>query len=335
MKKLGSTFFFIACFLQAIIAQEAAVVLAGNAQGTTYHITYFDSLSRNYQNDIDHLLVNFDKSVSTYLPNSIISRINTNDSKVRADTYFIACFKKAKEVWKNTDGAFDPTVYPLVNAWGFGPGKKIKIEQSKIDSILQFVGFDLIELIGNKVIKKEPRIALDFNAFAQGYSVDVVGDFLISKGVINFIVEIGGEVYAKGKKPTGENWTVGIEMPIDNQSSENPLKAIVKLEGLAIATSGNYRKYTLIDGVKYAHHIDPKTGYPTKNNLLSASIFAKDCISADANATGVLVMGLEKAKVFLSTHPELQAYLIYSDEKGHFQVYETPGLKEILTEVTE
>lgn len=326
---------YLLFFTTAVYCQTEPVKIEGEAQGTTYHITYFDAQNRNLQPEIDKILQDFDLSVSTYIPNSIISRINSNEKNVIVDNYFKACFKKAKEVWKNTNGAFDPTVYPLVNAWGFGPGRKQKIEKSKIDSILKFVGFQLIELKGNKVVKKDSRVALDFNAFAQGYSVDVVSDFLNSKGITAYIVEIGGEVYAKGQKPNGKNWTIGIEKPIDNKESENPFKAIVKLENLAIATSGNYRRFIIEDGVKYVHHIDPKTGYPTKNNLLSASIFAKECITSDANATGVLVLGLEKAKVFLTNHPELQAYLIYSDEKGKYQVYETPGIKEIVSEASE
>lgn len=316
----------------SIYAQQEPVKIEGEAQGTTYHISYFDKNNRDFKPEIVQILKDFDLSVSTYIPNSIISKINSNQQHVEVDKYFIACFKKAKEVWKNTDGAFDPTVYPLVNAWGFGPGKKQKIEPKKIDSILKFVGFDLIKLKGKHIVKKDPRVQLDFNAFAQGYSVDVVSDFLNSKGIASYVVEIGGEVYAKGKKNDGSNWTVGIEKPIDNKESTNDLKALVSLENLAIATSGNYRRFIIEDGVKYAHHIDPKTGYPTKNNLLSASIFAKECISSDANATGVLVMGLEKAKLFLTEHPELQAYLIYSDEKGNYQEYETSGLKSILKE---
>lgn len=325
-------FYSISLFSQQV---QEPVKIEGEAQGTTYHITYFDSQNRDFQPEIVQLLKDFDLSVSTYIPNSIISRINSNEKNVIVDKYFIACFNKAKEVWKNTYGAFDPTVYPLVNAWGFGPEKKQKVEKAKIDSILKFVGFQLIQLKGNTVIKKDPRVALDFNAFAQGYSVDVVSEFLNSKGITAYIVEIGGEVYAKGRKPDGKNWTIGIEKPIDNKESENPIKAIVKLENLALATSGNYRRFIIEDGIKYAHHIDPKTGYPTKNNLLSASIFAKECISSDANATGVLVLGLKKAKVFLQKHPELQAYLIYSDDKGNYQVYETPGLKAIISEVEE
>ena len=316
-------------------AQNTPIKFEGIAQGSTYHITYFDERNRDFQPEIEKILKDFDLSVSTYIPNSIISKINSNQKHVVVDKYFTACFKKAKEIWKNTDGAFDPTVYPLVNAWGFGPGKKQNIAKEKIDSILKFVGFQLIELKGNKVIKKDRRVSLDFNAFAQGYSVDVVSDFLNSNGITSYMVEIGGEVYAKGKKPNGDNWKIGIEKPIDNKESQNPLKAIVKLENLAIATSGNYRRYTIEDGIKYAHHLDPKTGYPTKNNLLSASIFAKECISSDASATGVLVMGLEKAKEFLTKHPELQAYLIYSDDNGNFQVYQTDGLNSILTEAEE
>lgn len=335
MKKISYTLSLIFFYATVMYSQQDPIRFGGNAQGSTYHITYFDSLNRDFQPQIEKILADFDKSVSTYIPNSIISRINSNQKNVTVDKYFIACFNKAKEVWKNTDGAFDPTVYPLVNAWGFGPGKKQKIEKHIIDSILKFVGFNLIELKGNKIIKKDPRVALDFNAFAQGYAVDVVSEFLNTKKIKCYIVEIGGEVYAKGKKPNGSNWTIGIEKPIDNKESENPLKAIVKLENLAIATSGNYRRFIIEDGVKYAHHLDPKTGYPTKNNLLSASLFAKECISSDANATGVLVMGLEKAKEFLKIHTELQAYLIYSDDKGNYQVYETPGLKDIVTEAEE
>jgi FAD:protein FMN transferase len=331
---MKNKFSYIILLLSSLVfSQNEAIKLEGKAQGTTYHITYYDDLNRNLKPEIEKILVEFDKSVSTYLSTSIISRINSNEENIKVDKYFKACFNKAKEVWKNTNGAFDPTVYPLVNAWGFGPEKKQKIEQRKIDSILKFVGFDLIQLKGNKIVKKDPRVQLDFNAFAQGYSVDVVSEFLNSKKIHSYLVEIGGEVYAKGKKPDNSNWTVGIEKPIDNKETENPLKAIIKLENLGIATSGDYRRFTIENGIKYAHHINPKTGYPTKNNLLSATVFSKECITSDASATGILVMGIEKAKLFLNSHPEIQAYLIYSDENGDYQVYETSGLKSILIEV--
>ena len=310
---------------------QKQVVLEGYAQGTTYHIQYIDVKGKNYQKKINQLLINFEKSVSTYQVNSVISKVN-NNQKVRLDSYFTTCFVKAKEIYKSTSGAFDPTVAPLVNAWGFGPQKKQEISSHLIDSLLQFVGFDLIELKENKIIKKDPRIALDFNAFAQGYSVDVVADFLRKKGVSSFIVEIGGEVYAQGKQLNDENWIIGIEEPIDNQTSGNPFKAILRLDGKAIATSGNYRRYFIENGVKYVHHIDPKTGYPTKNNLLSASVISTSCLNSDATATGLLVMGLEKAINYLKNHKELEAYLIYTDEKGNYMSYITLGFAYLIIE---
>jgi len=308
------------------------IKINGKAQGTTYHITYIDNYERDFQYEIDKLLMDFDYSVSTYNPNSIITKVNNNIG-VEVDKYFINCFNKAKEVWKNTDGAFDPTVLPLTNIWGFGPGKKSTIEKTKIDSILKFVGFDLIELKERKIIKKDPRVALDFNAFAQGYSVDIIAHFLDAKKIKSYSVEIGGEIFAKGVDLKNDFWKIAIEEPIDNKFSLNPTRAIVELNNKAISTSGNNRRYIIENGIKYAHHLDPRTGYPTKNNLLSASIIANDCISSDANATGVLVMGLEKAKLFLANHSELQAYLIYSDEQGNNKVYMTSGLNSILQEV--
>ena len=310
--------------------QLESASIEGPTQGTSYHITYLDTKHRNLQPEIEKLLVDFDFSVSTYNPYSIITRVNQNDKDVKIDKYFKTCFKKAKEVWKNTNGAFDPTVLPLTNVWGFGPGKKTEIEKVKIDSILQFVGFDLIKLKGNKIVKKDARVALDFNAFAQGYSVDVVSHFLNKKGIKSYIVEIGGEVYAKGTDLNGKIWTVNLEEPKDNKEAINNTFALATLNNSAMSTSGNNRRYFIENGIKYAHHLDPKTGYPAKNNLLSVSLFSKDCITTDANATGILVMGLEKAKVFLHNHPELEAMIIYSDDKGNYQYYKTNGIKNIL-----
>jgi len=292
-----------------MVSKQEPIIINGQAQGTTYHIVYYDQKERNFKAEIEEILKAFDASLSTYIPTSIISKINTNQPNVQVDAYFITCFKKAKEIWKDTHGAFDPTVYPLVNAWGFGPGKKLNVKQTQIDSILKFVGFEKIELQGNKVLKKDPRVSLDFNAFAQGYSVDVVAQFLSSKGLSSFLVEIGGEVYARGQKPNGKYWTVGIEKPMDNKESQNPFKVVVKLKNRSLATSGNYRKFIVENGVKYAHSINPKTGYPSKNNLLSASVFAADCITSDATATAIMVMGLEKGIAYLKAHPNVQAYL--------------------------
>ena len=332
MKNIKYTLLFTATIITSspLFSQVESASIEGNTQGTTYHITYLDTKHRNLQPEIEKLLVDFDFSVSTYNPFSIITRVNQNDKDVKVDHYFKACFRKAKEVWKNTDGAFDPTVLPLTNAWGFGPGRKLTIEKSIIDSILKFVGFNLIELKGNRIVKKDPRVALDFNAFAQGYSVDVVAHFLDKKGIKSYIVEIGGEVYAKGTDLNGTIWTVNLEEPKDNKEAINKTIAIAKLYNSAISTSGNNRRYFIENGIKYAHHLDPKTGYPAKNNLLATTVFAKNCITTDANATGILVMGLEKSKLFLENHPELEAFLIYSDETGTYNYYKTNGIKNII-----
>lgn len=326
MKAILLSLLFL-CTFSAVEGQTESIYLEGFAQGTSYHITYLDNRGRNFQKDIDRLLRRFDRSVSTYQSNSLISKINHNQFYWRTDPYFNACFKKAKEIWALTEGAFDPTVYPLVNAWGFGPEKKNSIEQSKIDSLLSFVGFDKIELKRGRITKSDPRVSLDFNAFAQGYSVDLVSDLLLSKGISSFVVEIGGEVFAHGQRD-GLPWYIGLEQPIENKTNVNPLNVIFQIENIGVATSGNYRKFTVENGVKIVHHIDPRTGKPTSNQLLSASIFTDQCISSDALATAVLVMGLEKAKLFLAAHPEIQAYLIYSDVDGKYQVFITPKLME-------
>jgi FAD:protein FMN transferase len=312
--------------------QSQPVSLSGYTQGTTYSIKYYDNKNRNFKTDIEQILKDFDKSASTYDSSSVISRINKNDPDVVVDSYFRACYLKAMEVSKNTDGAFDITVGPLVRIWGFAMKKKGKVDSIMIDSLLKFVGYNLIELKGDKVIKKDPRVTLDFNAIS-GYSVDIIANFLLSKKINSFIIEIGGEVYAKGKKPDGDYWKVGIEKPDDNPNSANPLTAIVKLENMALSTSGNYRKFFVENGVRYSHEINPQTGYSAHNTLLSASVFASDCITADAYATAFMVMGAEKTISFLEIHPELQAYLIYSDELGKYIIYRSPGLEKVIDEV--
>lgn len=306
--------------------------ISGPAQGTTFHISYSDKKNRNFEKEVFQLLEKFDLSVSTYNPNSIISKVNRNVAGVKLDDYFITCFVKAKEIWTLTNGAFDPTVYPLVNAWGFGPEKKSQIEQHKIDSLLQFVGFDKIQLVDNKIIKTDPRVQLDFNAFAQGYSVDVLAQYFIKKGVEDFVVEIGGEVYAHGLAANHEKWRVAIEQPIENKTDKNAAQVVIELQNKGVATSGNYRRFTEVDGKKIVHHIDPRTGYPTANNLLSASVFCNQTLDSDALATGFLVMGLENAKLFLEKHPEIQVFFIYADEQGKYQVFMT---KEVMNWIAQ
>ena len=335
MRKIIIFLGFFTSITLSVNAQNEAVKISGIAQGTTYHITYYDQKNRNFKTEIDKLLSDFDKSVSLYDSTSIISRVNNNDKKVVLDKFFKQCFNKSMEVSKATEGAFDATVGPLVNGWGFSFKKKARMDSAMVDSLLKFIGYQLVELKAGKVIKKDPRIKLDFNALAQGYSVDLVSELLNAKKIANYIVEIGGEVYAKGHKPNGDHWKVGIEKPIDNTEGDNPLKAIVKIENKALNTSGNYRKFYIENGIRYSHEINPKTGYPAHNNVLSATVLAADCMTADAYATAFMVMGLEKSIAFLALHQELSAYLIYAKESGVYKIFESEGLKNIVTEADE
>jgi len=332
MNKTILIFFYFFSFISPSFSQDEAIKINGLAQGTTYHITYFDKKNRNFKPEIDKLLSDFDKSVSLYDTASIISRVNNNDKNVVLDRYFMHCYNKSMEVSKATDGAFDVTVGPLVNGWGFSFKGKARMDSAMVDSLLHFIGYPLVEMKKGKIIKKDPRVKLDFNALAQGYSVDLVADLLNSKNVSNYIVEIGGEVYAKGKKSNGDYWKVGIEKPIDNPAEDNPLKAIVRIENKALNTSGNYRKFYIENGVRYSHEINPKTGYPAHNSLLSATVLADNCMTADAYATAFMVMGLEKTIKFLEVHPELSAYLIYAAVKGEYGIFESLRLKNIVTE---
>ncbi|NVO01968.1 MAG: FAD:protein FMN transferase [Bacteroidetes bacterium] len=335
MKKTIIIFCLLSSFSTHLFSQKEPVRINGRAQGVAYNITYFDKKNRDFTTEIEKLLKDFDKSVSLWDSTSIISRVNNNDKNVILDDYFKVCFNKCLEVSKATDGAFDCTVGPLVKGWGFSFKKKAKMDSTMVDSLLKFIGYQYVEMKDGKIIKKDNRITLDFNALAQGYSVDLVSKLLESKKISSYLVEIGGEVFARGKKPNGDNWKVGIEKPIDNPDGNNPLKAIARIEDKAFNTSGNYRKFYIENGIRYSHEINPKTGYPAHNSLLSATVLANDCMTADAYATAFMVMGLEKSITFLSEHSELMAYLIYSDEKGNYKVFQSDGLNKIITDAVE
>ena len=304
----------------------------GSAQGTYYAVTYYDAQGRNLQNEIENLLNEFDLVASMWVENSIISKVNRNEPDVDVGEIFTALFEMSKNVNAESDGAFDPTIGPLVNAWGFGFTDRMKVDQHVVDSLLPFIGFDKVSLEEFKIVKSDPHIQFDFNAIAQGYSVDLVGKFLEEKGIQNYLIDIGGEVLGKGKKPSGESWKLGIEKPADNAKYGEGLKAIVYLNNKAMATSGNYRKFYVEDGIRYSHTIDPKTGYPVQHSLLSVSVLADDCAMADAWATTFMVSGLEKSKILLNNEKGLEAYFIYSGQNGELQTYYTKGFKKILVE---
>ena len=321
------------------------LILDGFTQGTTYHIIYKQPFSpglflnrniHNYQEEIDSLLMEFDMSLSAYLPESVISRINNNDKDVKVDSMFSKVFYKAKSVNELSDGAFDITVGPLVNAWGFGTELRAKIDSALIDSLMQFVGMDKVRIEKKRVIKSDPGVILDVNGIAQGYSVDVVAGFLRKRGIKSYLVEIGGEIGAAGTKKRGTPWKVGVDKPYDyNFIPGQDLQAILALEDISMATSGNYRKFFEENGVKYSHSIDPKTGYPVRHNLLSVTVTAPDCMSADAFATAFMIMGLEKSAKLVKKLDGIEAYFIYSDDKGDFCTEFTDGFREIIVDIND
>jgi len=301
--------------------------IEGKTMGTSYHITYFDLQGRNFQNSVDSLLGVVNNSINTYDPTSEVSLFNKSSVGIAIKLpYLYAPVRKAEEIFSASAGAFDPTVMPLVNAWGFGPGKQLNPDSLQIDSIKAFVGFEKIRLKEDSIVKLDPRVQLDFGGIGQGYGADVITDFLRSKGITNMLIELGGEGMAVGKNlKTNKQWEIGILDP--NSTVENQyFKAYVSLTDKSFTTSGNYFNYREINGKKYSHTIDPDTGYPASRAILSASIFAKDCSTADAWGTAFMVMGHEKAIELLKVHPELEVLLIYSTPDGKMETYLTPSL---------
>lgn len=308
--------------------------IQGEAQGSTYSIKYIASEEKVTKNQIDSLLTAFDLSLSTYRPDSKISKINAGDSTVVVDDFFTETFQLSNQIYKETNGLFDPTIGVLVNAYGFGPNKKHQdLALKQIDSLLQFVGFNKIALNANKTIsKKYKETFIDFNAIAQGYSVDVVVNYLKSKGIENAIVEIGGELFALGKNTIdNKNWVVGIDDPLQ-KPEERSLIAKVNLENLGMATSGNYRKVMIDEktGKKFVHIINPKTGLAQKNNVLSATVLSKSSGLSDGYATAFMLMSLEESKVFLQKHPELYVMLLYSDSANKMQQFTTENFNSLI-----
>ncbi len=306
----------------------------GETMGTTYSLKYHDPGKRSHKNAIDSLLVAINQDLSTYIDDSHISVFNKKETRTHKGTpHFNKVFMKAKEIYQKTDGAFDPTVMPLVNYWGFGytPKKPVtEVDEAKVKELMNSVGFEKIVAPKFGVYAKlNEGTQLDFSAIAKGYGVDVIADFLDGKSIESYMVEIGGEVRTKGKNPHGEWWLMGINTPSEDASTRD-LQAKVQLQNKALATSGNYRNFHEVNGKKYAHTINPKTGFPEANTLLSASIFANDCMTADAYATACMVMGIDPAFELVNTNPNLEGYFIYSDDTGNMQVKKTKGLEQFL-----
>ena len=316
-----------------IIRQQQAIPYQKNADfifGTTYHITY--QCDSNMAASIKAELLKVDQSLSPFNENSIITAVNQNKA-VQLDSMFLDVYNLALHISEETDGAFDITVAPLVNAWGFGFKNSALPSSYQVDSLRQIVGYQKVSLENGHIKKKDPRIMLDCSAIAKGYGCDVIAKYLRSRGVKNFMVEIGGEIVTSGLNPDRLPWKVGVTKPSDDSlSTSHELQTVLNVTDMAMATSGNYRNFYYKGGKKYAHTIDPKTGFPVQHNILSATVIAKSCAEADAYATSFMVMGLEKAQKVMERRPELMAYIIYSDQNGENAVWYSPSLRNKIVE---
>ena len=331
-------YFFGLLFVLSIVPRpgntplETPVFIEGVTMGTTYHITYFDARQRNFKSQVDSLLALVNAGINTYDSSSEISRFNRSEHGIDfRRSYLRDALTRAKEIYTGSGGAFDPTVMPLVNAWGFGPGTAYQLSDQKVDSLKNLIGFDKVSLTERHVHKDDSRVQLDLGGIGQGFGADVVFDFLRSKGITNMIVELGGEGLSLGKNlQKNKPWVIGILHP--NSTPENQFfKAYVTLADRSFTTSGNYFNYRIVNGRKYGHTMDPVKGLPVQNSLLSASVFSRDCSSADGWATAFMVMGVERAIAKLQTLPELDALLMYSDDEGNVQTYMTPGIRKDVT----
>ena len=321
--------FFILILLISCKSNEKTYQrLSGSALGTSFSAIYEDKENRNFEMEIDSLFHSINQSLSTYIPESDISAINRGDTAVRTDRYFEEVFIKSEKIYRETDGFFDPTIGILVNAWGFGPEPATdSLDSAKIESLLKGVGLDNIRIENHKISAKSYPFYLDFNAIAKGYTVDILGRFLESKNIKNYLVEIGGEVRTRGKNDKDLPWKIAIEKP--HFDGSRSYQSFVMLNNESIATSGNYRKFKIdsVTGNRYAHTIDTRTGFPSKSNLLSASVISSlDCADVDAYATAFMAMGFERTKTFLAKRKDLKAFLIY-DKNGEMITYKTDNLE--------
>ena len=309
--------------------------VGGEALGTTYNIKYYAGNDLKLSSALDSIFERVNNSMSTYRENSDISRLNRGDSTVVVDSLFQEVFILAEQVYRESSGYFDPTVGDLVNQYGFGPETDPKVIDSvTIDSLMQYVGFDKLKLEGNKVIKETPEVYLDFNAIAKGYSIDLIGHYLDSKGVKDYLIEVGGELLAKGKNLEKESlWTVGIDDP--QQQEERVLTAAVQLKNRAMATSGNYRKHRLDPetNTMFVHTINPLTGFAQKSDLLSVTVLAENCALADAYATAFMAMGYDLSKMMLSRVDDIDVYFIYATLDGEMKEFVSPGFKEVMVDL--
>lgn len=313
--------------------EQSELQIQGAAQGTSYTVKYLGEKHKKLPEQLDSLLAAIDKSLSTYDTSSLITAFNRGDT-ILPDQMLLEMIQFSEELNNETNGAFDPTIGPIIRAWGFDLSKAQKMDSIKVDSLLALKGFDHINQQADRIYLDHKGASLNFNAIAQGYSVDLMADLLESYSIEDYYIELGGEIKVKGKNTKGENWKIGIDKPVDDNLNRD-LIAIVSMENASIATSGNYRKFYLVDGKKYSHTIDPQSGYPVQHSLLSASVISKDCYRADALATAFMVMGKYKALDFLKNHPSDLAFLVYAEEDGSYGYFMSPKLEESIEKTAD
>lgn len=318
-------------FLAACGKQPKKIVLQGVAQGSYYAVTYYDEQNRNFQQEIDSIFHAVDLSVNLWVDSSVISKVNRNE-EVELDSIFIDNFNIAQEAARLSDGYFDPTISPIVAAWGFSNKKGDTITSQLIDSLKLLVDYRKISIIDGKVDKGNPAMQLDFNAIAQGYTSDLIASFLDSQGVKNYLVDTGGEIMAKGAKPNGKPWIVGIEKPAESWDSEQMVQTRIALGNKGLVTSGSTRKYVERNGKRYSHCIDPHTGYPVEHQGLSATVLAENSVWADALASICMVMGMEKSLPLIESMDGVEAYYIFVNEQDELETFATEGFKELIVE---
>ena len=335
MKRLSALLWVLlaALLLQVSSCRQPAYLFNdGKIYGTIYHIVYEHPRGEDLHSQIDAELAKLNRIFSTFDSTSQISLVNTNQPVV-PDDLFVNCFNRAMEISALSDGAFDITVAPLVNAWGFGFRHRENITPGLIDSLLELTGYRKVRLEEGKVVKDNPGTMLDMSAIAKGYTCDIIGKYLNEQGCRNYMVEIGGEVVARGVNSKGKQWSIGISKPDESALFDTQdLQAVVRLPERALATSGNYRNFYVEGGKRYAHTIDPATGYPVQHSLLSATVLADDCMTADALATAFMVMGLEKGVELARKLPEVEVYFIYSDETGLNKIYMSDNFGNYLSQ---
>ncbi len=307
------------------------MVLQGEAQGSYYAITYYDEQGRNFQQEIDSIFHAVDVSVNLWVDTSVISKVNRNE-EVKLDSIFVDNFRIAQEAANLSDGYFDPTISPIVAAWGFSYKRGDTITPQLIDSLKQLVDYRNIRIEEGKVVKANPAMTLDFNAIAQGYTSDLIASFLDSRGIKNYLVDTGGEIMARGEKPNDQPWIVGIEKPADNWDSEQVVHTRIALRDKGLVTSGSTRKYVERNGKRYSHCIDPKTGYPVEHNVLSVTVLAENSVWADALASICMVMGMEKSLPLIESMNGVEAYYIYVNEQNALETFATDGFAKLVVD---